>query len=207
MPNTRRGRPPESVGSDTRERILDAATKLFAQDGFHGTSVAEIGSAAGVQAGALYYHIKSKDELLWEILRRYVDEMLASTREVVAAHPNPVDRLRAMLVNHVTHIIQLRRQVTIELRDRNALSKPHFAQLQHERDKIQRLWQQTLDEGAASGQFRTSDPVVTNAMLTMASLISQWYRQRGRYSPTEVADIIVDVLLDGLLTAPRPHAP
>ncbi|MBN7300186.1 TetR family transcriptional regulator, partial [Mycobacteroides abscessus] len=55
----RRGRPPASDGdaAATRQRIMEVATDLFAEKGFHATGVAEIGSAAGVRGGALYYHI------------------------------------------------------------------------------------------------------------------------------------------------------
>ena len=72
-PTSRRpGRPRGSVAANrevTRDRILDAATELFAAQGFHGTSVAEISARADIKTGALYHHIKSKEELLWEILR------------------------------------------------------------------------------------------------------------------------------------------
>ena len=203
QPSARRGRPPESVGSETLRRILDEATRLFARKGFHGTSVAEIGKAAGVQAGALYYHIKSKDELLWLILHDYVTDLQASIQAEVSAHADPVERLEAMLATHITRIIRFRRQVTIELRDRNALSKEHYDQLQRVRDDVQQLWQQTLDEGAASGVFRTSDRVVTNAVLTMASLVSQWYRRGGPHSPQEVARIITELVISGLAAPPE----
>ena len=196
----RRGRPPESATGDTRKRILHEATKLFARQGFHGTSVSEIGKAAGVQSGALYYHIKSKDELLWQILSSYIEDMHASTLKTVAEHEEPEERLRAMVHNHITQIIRYRRQVTIELRDRSGLSKPHQEQLQHSRDEVQRLWQQAIADGVESGVFRSDDRVVTNAVLSMISLVSQWYRARGEHSSEAVADILSDLVLGGLRT-------
>ena len=194
----RRGRPPEAESGETRKRILQEATKLFARQGFHGTSVAEIGKAAGVQSGALYYHIKSKDELLWQILISYVDDMLASTTRTVEAHSDPAERVRAMIHNHITQIIKYRHQVTVELRDRSALSKPHAEQLQQSRDEVQRLWQNAIREGAKAGVFRSDDSVITNALLSMVSLVSQWFRSRGKRSSEEVAEILADLILDGL---------
>lgn len=197
----RRGRPPESATGDTRKRILHEATKLFALQGFHGTSVSEIGKAAGVQSGALYYHIKSKDELLWQILISYIENMHESTAKTVAEHEEPEARLRAMIHNHITQIIRYRRQVTIELRDREGLSKPHQEQLQHTRDEVQRLWQQAIADGVKSGVFRSDDRVITNALLSMVSLVSQWYRARGEHSSEAVADILADLILGGLRAA------
>lgn len=196
----RRGRPPESATGDTRKRILHEATKLFARQGFHGTSVSEIGKAAGVQSGALYYHIKSKDELLWQILSSYIEDTLASTREAVAQNDNPEDRLRAMIHNHITQIVKYRRHVTIELRDRGALNKSHMDQLQSVRDEIQRLWQQALADGVAAGVFRTDDRVITNALLSMSNMVSQWYRARGEHSVDAVVEILTGLVLDGLRT-------
>lgn len=194
----RRGRPPESATGDTRKRILHEATKLFARQGFHGTSVSEIGKAAGVQSGALYYHIKSKDELLWQILISYIEDMHQSTLQVVAENDDPEARVRAMIHNHITQIVRYRRQVTIELRDRAALSKPHQEQLQHSRDEVQRLWQQALEDGRTSGVFRSDDRVITNALISMVSLVSQWFRVRGEHSSESVADILADLILGGL---------
>ncbi len=198
----RRGRPPGSDTGDTQKRIFDAATKLFARQGFHGTSVSEICKAAGVQSGALYYHIKSKDELLWQILNSYIANMHENTQRTVAAYDDPEQRLRAMVHEHITHIIRYRRAVTIELRDRNALSKAHQEEFQRTRDDVQRFWQQALEDGVSSGVFRSDDRVITNSMLSMVSLVSQWFRARGPHTSTEVADIIADFLIAGLRVPP-----
>ncbi|WP_153502698.1 TetR/AcrR family transcriptional regulator [Cumulibacter manganitolerans] len=203
----RRGRPPEASTGETRKRILHEATKLFARQGFHGTSVSEIGKAAGVQSGALYYHIKSKDELLWQILISYIDDMHESTTRTVAAHSDPAERVRAMIHNHITQIIRYRRQVTIELRDRAALSKPHQDQLQVSRDEVQRLWQEAIEDGVRAGVFRSDDRVITNALLSMVSLVSQWFRARGEHSSDEVAEILADLILGGLRTDSTPGDP
>lgn len=197
----RRGRPPESATGDTRKRILHEATKLFARQGFHGTSVSEIGKAAGVQSGALYYHIKSKDELLWQILISYIQDMHDSTQRTVDAHHSPEERVRAMIHNHITQIVRYRRQVTIELRDRSGLSKPHQEQLQQSRDEVQQLWQDAIEDGVKVGVLRSDDRVITNAVLSMISLVSQWYRARGEHSSEAVADILADLILGGLRTA------
>lgn len=58
------GRPPKSLARDTRREIVDAALDLFARQGFHGTSMREIGRAVGVRESALYHHFASKDAIL-----------------------------------------------------------------------------------------------------------------------------------------------
>ncbi len=176
--------------------------ELFAEKGFHGTGVAEIGDRAGVQRGALYYHIGSKEELLWEILRDYTELMLADADRIVAAADDPVATLRRLIRSHVRLIVAYRRQVAIQLRDVTALTGERAAQLQELRDRIQGQWQRALDAGAAEGVLRTADHVVTNSVLGMLNTVVLWYRTHGGRTPDEIADILAGTVLDGVRTHP-----
>ncbi|NGX10501.1 TetR family transcriptional regulator [Mycobacteroides franklinii] len=197
----RRGRPPASDGdaAATRRRIMDVATELFAEKGFHATGVAEIGSAAGVRGGALYYHIGSKEELLWEILRSYIDEMLTEAMHIANMNTEPAKRLRTLIGSYVILIVKYRKQVSIQVRDGSALTGGRAAELQGLRDELQRCWQRVFDEGHEAGVFRTADHVVTNAILGMLNMVSVWYRADGK-SPAQIAKRIADMVLDGVQT-------
>ncbi|WP_159848813.1 TetR/AcrR family transcriptional regulator [Nocardia sp. CY41] len=201
-PSRRRGRPPaaESTASDTRARIVRAAIDLFAEQGFHGTGVAEIGERADVQRGALYYHIGSKEELLWQILRDYIQPMLTEAEAIADGSDDPVTKLRKMIHSHVRLIIRHQREVAIQLRDVGALTGERAAQLQELRDRVQHCWQRVIDAGHAEGLLRTGDHVVTNSMLGMVNMVSFWYRPHGDRSPGEIADILATTLLDGVVT-------
>lgn len=197
----RRGRPPAAEGDAvaTRSRIIEAATELFAERGFHGTGVAEIGSRSGVQRGALYYHIKSKDELLWEVLCDYVTATLDSAEAITARGEGPAAALRSLIRDHVVLIIRYRRQVAIQVRDGTALTGPRAAELHRLRDRVQQLWQQVLDDGWAAGIFTSADHVVTNGLLGMMNTVFLWYRPGGGRTPEEIADLLADLVLGGLV--------
>ncbi|MGW4328081.1 TetR/AcrR family transcriptional regulator [Nocardia sp. NPDC004573] len=201
-PSRRRGRPPaaESTAGDTRARIVRAAIDLFAEQGFHGTGVAEIGERADVQRGALYYHIGSKEELLWQILRDYIQPMLTEAEAIADGSDDPVIKLRKMIHSHIRLIIRHQREVAIQLRDVGALTGERAAQLQELRDRVQHCWQRVIDAGHAEGLLRTDDHVVTNSMLGMVNMVSFWYRPHGDRSPGEIADILATTLLDGVVT-------
>ncbi|WP_280250624.1 TetR/AcrR family transcriptional regulator, partial [Nocardia abscessus] len=141
-PSRRRGRPPaaESTASDTRERIVRAAIDLFAEQGFHGTGVAEIGERADVQRGALYYHIGSKEDLLWQILRDYIQRMLADAEQIADGPGDPITKLRELIHSHVRLIIRHQREVAIQLRDVRALTRPRAAQQKDHRRRGQHGW-------------------------------------------------------------------
>ncbi|MFI5776453.1 TetR/AcrR family transcriptional regulator [Nocardia sp. NPDC051570] len=199
-PARRRGRPPAAAGEQTRERIVRAAVDLFAQKGFHGTGVAEIGDRADVQRGALYYHIGSKEELLFQILRDYTEVMYAEASEIVASAAGPVAQLRRLIRSHVRLIITHRREVAIQLRDVSALTGDRAADLQELRDRVQHCWQQVIDAGYAAGELRSADHVATNGILGMLNSVTLWYRPHGGRRPDEIADILAGTVLEGLVS-------
>ncbi|MBF6327931.1 TetR/AcrR family transcriptional regulator [Nocardia transvalensis] len=197
-PVRRRGRPPAAVAGETRERIVRAAAELFAEKGFHGTGVAEIGDRADVQRGALYYHIGSKEELLFQILRDYTAVMYAEAGEIAASADDPITKVRRLIRSHIRLIIEHRLEVAIQLRDVSALTGDRAADLQELRDRVQRCWQDVIDAGYAAGVLRTADHVVTNGVLGMLNSVTLWYRPRGGHTPDEIADIIATTVLDGM---------
>ncbi|GAB2530369.1 TetR/AcrR family transcriptional regulator [Nocardia heshunensis] len=201
VPARRRGRPPASAAApgETRERIVRAALELFAEKGFHGTGVAEIGDRADVQRGALYYHIGSKEELLWEILGDYTRLMLTEAEQIAGGTDYPVTKLRKLIHSHVRLIIENRAAVAIQLRDGAALTGERAGELQQLRDRIQQIWQQVIDAGKTSGVLRTADHVVTNSILGMLNSVTFWYRAEGKHTPDEIADILGTTVLDGLI--------
>ncbi|MEV4125320.1 TetR/AcrR family transcriptional regulator [Nocardia sp. NPDC049707] len=196
----RRGRPPaaETTAEATRARIVAAAMELFAEQGFHGTGVAEIADRAGVRRGALYYHIGSKEELLWQILRDYIQLMLTDARRISRGTDDPIVKLRKLIHSHIGLIIEHRREVTIQLRDVTALNGGRAEELQEMRDAVQACWQRVIDAGHAAGVLRTDDHVVTNSVLGMLNMVTFWYRPHGGHSPDEIADIVASTILDGI---------
>src|SRR5690349_17923944 len=94
----------DPTGESTNERILRVAAEVFARKGYHGTGVAELGEAAGLKRGALYYHIGSKEDLLYNLSKRHVEEALSRGQKVVDSDLHPVEKLRALAREHVQTI-------------------------------------------------------------------------------------------------------
>jgi TetR/AcrR family transcriptional regulator, cholesterol catabolism regulator len=200
-PGRKRGRPPGETlqGSQTKARLLEAAGDLFAERGFHGTSIADIAERVGIHRGGVYYHVNSKEDLLWQIVRTYLDAELAWMAKL-DHEPLPVDaRLRAMIRNHVLNIIDHHREVAINLRDGDALTGDAAKQRQLLRNRVQSVWQETIDEGHRIGVLVTADHVVVNGLLGMLNAVHFWYRPRDRDDPEQIARKLADALLNGLL--------
>src|SRR4029077_8382820 len=82
---------------DKRDRILQAAVKVFARNGFHATRVSEIAKAAGVADGTIYLYFKSKEELLISLFEDRVERLLAFMREELPKHETAPEKLRLLI--------------------------------------------------------------------------------------------------------------
>lgn len=184
---------------ETRDRIIEGATTLFAEHGYHGTGIADIADKVGLRGGALYYHIGSKQELLWEILGTYTAAVLKEAEAVAASEQSPTEKLHDLIVRQLRLIVRSTRQMQIELRDRASLSDERLAELQAMRVRIQEIWQQILDDGKSNGEFESADTVVTNMIITTVNSVAHWYRENGRYTADEIAERVAHVILHGAI--------
>ncbi|GAA1905262.1 TetR/AcrR family transcriptional regulator [Nocardioides lentus] len=100
-----------------REQILATAAELFAERGFHGVSVADLGAACGVSGPALYKHFASKDAVLAEMLVSISEHLLAGGEERVAAADGPADAVRALVDFHVAFALDQPALIVVQDRD------------------------------------------------------------------------------------------
>jgi AcrR family transcriptional regulator len=156
--------------------------------------------AAGIQRGALYYHIGSKEELLWEVLRPHVEEARRAAQAIAQADLEPVEKLRRLIHDHVQTIAIHRPSVVTYLRDRDGLSASRRAELEALRDEVEGAWRQIIEEGVRAGAFRTADPVVVNGLLGLVNMVYLWYRPGGSDTPDDIAEKFTDLVTCGLLT-------
>ena len=84
------------MAASRREQILSTAADLFAERGFHGVSVADLGAACGISGPALYRHFPSKDAMLAEMLVSISEELLEVGRERVKEADDPREALHAL---------------------------------------------------------------------------------------------------------------
>src|SRR5258706_7229585 len=111
-----------------RERILDAAVKVFAQEGFYNAKVSQIAHAAGVADGTIYLYFKSKDDLLISLFEDRMERVNANLRAALAASPNAVDRLRTVVRLHLQLVVENRHMaevICVELRQPSKFIKEY----------------------------------------------------------------------------------
>ena len=183
---------------DQKAFIRARAAELFATRGYHATGIEDISRAVGLGRGALYHHIKSKEQLLFEISTLGLQDLIDVTQPIVDAGTPPPDKLREMGRALMRNIADNRHALTVCFREVDLMSAGYRGQLVEHRLVYQRQWEQVLDEGVRAGAFRPQDPVVVMGLLGMHNYSYLWLHAEGRLTPEEIADHFCDVLLDGL---------
>jgi AcrR family transcriptional regulator len=114
-------------GSPTRNRVLQIAATLFADRGYSAVGVNEIGEATGLGRGALYYHISSKEDLLYDITTAYMTDLVDGAKQIVADESEGIPRIkklsRALMGAIAAHLPEM----TVCFREVHALSCGRYA--------------------------------------------------------------------------------
>jgi|SRR2546427_7825544 len=189
-----------SKGNVQRESILDAASSLFVERGFPGTSMYDIADALGVTRTAVYYYFPNKEAILaalTEVVTWVAGQLAAQLAERKGL--DPVDALRHLVVQHakliVSHPVQFRvverNENHLSPKRREAAAKWRRAVLDHFTDVIKR--------GIGSGQFRLVDArVAALAIIGMCNWTAWWYKPTGRRSQDEICALLAELAVNGL---------
>ncbi len=189
--------------SERREEILALAAKIFADKGYASTTVREIADAAGILSGSLYHHFASKEAMLDDIMHGFLDQIVAQYRSTVAAGGDPLDVLRALVREAFSSLGGNPAALAVMINEFNFLVQfPRFAYLREGAEETERLWTGVIEEGMRTGVFRSDIDarMIYRFMRDTIWISVRWYRPDGKYSPEEVADFYLALLLDGLVT-------
>ena len=171
----------------TEQKIIDAAVRLFASQGYDATSVQEIVTAAQVTKGALYHYFRAKDDLLFEIYRQLITSQSADMDRIIALGLSAADTVREILVSLVVS--------TAERVDETV-----FPFARPPRRRYHETFRAVIEKGQADGEFSSAVPAdtVVRIALGVVNQLPIWYRPDGAKPPAELAGEIADFVLAGL---------
>ena len=183
--------------SARREELTRQAARLFAQKGYHGTSIGEIAEALGVQKGSLYAHIESKADLLWEVARDGAAAFHAALDAVPEDGP-VLERIRAALRGHLRVVAEQLDIATVFTREWRYLQGERREQFVAERRRYEERVRALFREGRERGDLRTDLDDATAALLAL-SAVNWAYTWLRPGSDTDVlADRFTALLLEGM---------
>ncbi|MEU6408651.1 TetR/AcrR family transcriptional regulator [Microbispora sp. NPDC046933] len=198
--------------SERRDHLVKLAAELFARKGFQATTVREIALEAGILSGSLYHHFDSKETIVDEVLRTFLEDLITRYRAALGTHADPRSVLAEMVRIGFGTLEDHRAAITVMQNDWNylrSLPGDRFDYLVRAEDEVERMWVEQITSGQAAGQFRPDvDPKLTYRMIRDTIWVTvRWFRPGGRLDTDALADHFVKLLFDGLATGERASQP
>ncbi len=180
-----------------RDELVAVATRLFAERGYHGTSMADLAEAMGVQKGSLYSLTESKQELLVSVTRDGAAAFHAALDDVPDGAP-PLERIRLALRAHLAVVAAQVDAATVFTREWRFLDEPERTGFRAERRRYEERWHELLRDAAERGALR-SDVDVEAAVLLVLSAANWAYTWLRADADTEaLADRFFGIIVDGV---------
>lgn len=140
------GTPRERAKADRHEALLRAAAALFAENGFDGVSLEDLGAAVGITGPAVYRHFASKRALLGRILLRASEDLLTGGRAVSAAHDDADGRLRGLISFHVDFALDAADVIRVQDRDLARLDEEDRHRVRRLQREYVEIWTDVLSD-------------------------------------------------------------
>jgi AcrR family transcriptional regulator len=187
--------------SDRRAELLALAARMFAERGLKATTVRDIADAAGILSGSLYHHFDSKESMVDEILRGFLDALFARYRQIAAQGHQPREALEQIVVASFEAIDSHRDAVAIYQAEAAHLAdEERFGYINELLQEFRTLWHTVLRDGVADGSFR-ADLDVDLAYRFMRDTVwvaVRWYRPGGTLDIDVVAQQYLSIVLNGI---------
>lgn len=186
----------------SRMQILDAAAQLFRRQGYSETTLRQIAKAAGMQAGSIYYHFGSKDEIVDEVLATGMKDIYKLVEKTVASLGEEMsyrERIERGMIAHLDLLLTKGDYFSSNIRlygqIPDALKPKHL----HLRQRYGRLWDQILRQAQEAGEIRPDIKIVPLRMFILGALnwTMEWFDPH-RYSVGDFARQINAVVFDGI---------
>ena len=189
--------PTQPTAQPTAERLHAAALALFAERGYHGTSMADLADAMGVQKGSLYSLTGSKQDLLVVVTREGAAAFHAAL-DRVPDEAEPLERLRAALRGHLSVVAAQLDAATVFTREWRFLEEPELTAFRDERRRYEARWRALLREAAERGALRADLDVEATILLVLSAANWAYTWLRPGTDTDDLADRFFAILVDGV---------
>lgn len=205
--------------SVNREDIIIAAADVLRRNGYDATTMKDIAARVNLTAASLYHHFRNKDFLLLAVLELGLNHSIERLEPVAASDISCAEKLRRMIGLHIVGLTEhtaIGAAMVFEIRALMNIKHPprNGGQFGHEdlqefierrdaffeqRDYFESLFRSVVEDGVARGEFRTVDTAIfTKALLGAHNWVGVWYKEGGRLTGPEIADMMADTFLHAL---------
>lgn len=185
---------------DRKAQIIVASAELFSRKGYEKTSMKDIADQVGISKPALYYHLKSKHELLYTIMNDLMEFGIDGLQKIERMSLSIDEKIRLGIQHHLSSFDQYIAEYVVMLHEKtdwlpSSLERKIKKKFKH----YTTLWDKLISEAIAHKVIRPGiDPkILVWAILGMCNWVYKWYSREGRLTNPEIADIFYHIIRDG----------
>ena len=185
-----------------KDVIVSKAATLFREKGYKAASMRDLAEAVGVEAASLYNHIKSKSELLHELVFSVANKFVLKMDEIESENISSLQKMEKLLRFHITEMINNYEEVYVSDREWKHLSDPYLSNYQNQRRVYRKRIAAIIENGIRNNEIKNIDaPTVVLIFLHAVSGIESWHRSTKKITAVELEQNMVTILIDGLKLA------
>ena len=185
-------------GREQAGRLAGTAARSFSRKGYLETTMEDIASAAGISKGGMYHYFKSKTEILFFILSRYMDRVLQDLEEDLTSIDEDDEKLRFVISRHIRLYVENRDEAKVLLHDAHCLPKKYLRIIvEKERiyfDKVASILPGALGRPVSKERMT----VLTFMLFGMCNWIYSWYDPKGEVPAATLSEIIYGIFRNGI---------
>lgn len=180
--------------------VLKTSAAIFAEKGYHSTSIRDIARATGMSLSGLYYYFSSKEELLFLIQDYCFSTVLDECRRLLVGVDDPVRRLKLLIENHLNYFVNNMNEMKVLSHEANSIAGDLFKKVNSKKRQYVDLAMGLLEEIARAHKVEGLDVrVATFSLFGMMNWIYNWYNPRKDLDVTSLSQNITRLFLSGFV--------
>src|SRR5436853_5142640 len=187
--------------------VLKTSAAIFAEKGYHSTSIRDISRATKMSLAGLYYYFASKEELRFLIQDHCFSTVTMDCKRLIAGVEDPIQKLKLVVENHLNYFVKNMNEMKVLSHEANSITGDWFKKVNSKKRQYVDLVKNLLGEIARSQEVKGIDlRVATFSLFGMMNWIYNWYDSRKDADVTELARNITRIFLSGFLGSVLPEA-
>jgi AcrR family transcriptional regulator len=191
--------PKQSKPATRLEEVFESAANIFFAKGFHATSIEDVARDVGMLKGSLYYYIKSKEDLLFQLLLAGIEDGDAFIAQQIDPEGDPVEQLERAIRAQIDYIIQHRVPFGLFLHEFDSLSGKRQHKLISVMSRYNSRFVDLVRRGQERGKLMHGEPwMLVNGILGMCNWLYRWYDADQISDPEQIKSIFLRMIFEGI---------
>ncbi|WP_167498961.1 TetR/AcrR family transcriptional regulator [Amycolatopsis thermoflava] len=176
--------------------MLRTAAQVYADRGYHATSINELVEATGLQPGGLYHYIDSKEKLLVSLFEQLAEPLVTIIDEVLDTPDRPERQLRVLVRRWMEHVISYRHHVIVFQQEwRSVRADERFDHVRAQLDKFDTCLRGLFERMSADGVGPADSELGRRALVAMVTATAEWYEPGSGREPDDIAKAYCDLVI------------